>query len=263
MRVTFLGTGTSHGIPMIGCDCTVCRSDNPRNQRLRPSVYIENDSQCLLVDATTYFRAQATLLSVLVITLLGIGCASGPRPIAWDRLPFPKDSNWGGSQGAPAITEGDAMVLQGQDVRTSRIYQLPSTIDFDFEIAKGAVPDGGLLFEFAPTNSPTDIDLPRLTTLGISYQSPTAASVESSGALLVYVKDSSAPARPVWGPVPFTCEEGRFYHLHLEARIDGLKIVTDQGAEQIDLKIPYGKFFIQMGGWKPPSRWYMRNFSIH
>ena len=45
--------------------------------------------------------------------------------------------------------------------------------------------------------------------------------------------------------------------------IDGLKIVTDQGAEQIDLKIPYGKFFIQMGGWKPPSRWYMRNFSIH
>ena len=59
MRVTFLGTGTSHGIPMIGCDCAVCRSDNPRNHRLRPSVYIENGGQCLLVDATPDFRAQA------------------------------------------------------------------------------------------------------------------------------------------------------------------------------------------------------------
>ena len=59
MRVTFLGTGTSHGIPMIGCDCAVCRSDNPHNHRLRPSIYIENGNQRLLVDATPDFRAQA------------------------------------------------------------------------------------------------------------------------------------------------------------------------------------------------------------
>jgi phosphoribosyl 1,2-cyclic phosphate phosphodiesterase len=59
MRVTFLGTGTSHGIPVIGCDCAVCRSDNPRNKRLRPSAYIENGSECLLIDATPDFRAQA------------------------------------------------------------------------------------------------------------------------------------------------------------------------------------------------------------
>jgi hypothetical protein len=208
-------------------------------------------------------RTQATLLGVLLITLLGMGCASGPRPIVWDRLPFPKDSNWAGSKGEPAITEGDAMVLLGQEVRTSGIHQLPLTVDFDFEVAKGAVPDGGFLFKFAPTNSLTDVDLPRLIAICLSYQSSTAASVGSSGALLLYVKDSSSPARVVWGPVPFTCEEGRFYHLHVEARIDGLKIITDQGATQIDLKIPYGKFFIQLGGWKPPSRWYVRSFSIH
>jgi phosphoribosyl 1,2-cyclic phosphate phosphodiesterase len=59
MRVTFLGTGTSHGIPQIGCDCAVCRSDNPRNKRLRPSVYVEDGGQCLLVDATPDFRTQA------------------------------------------------------------------------------------------------------------------------------------------------------------------------------------------------------------
>jgi len=59
MRVTFLGTGTSQGIPQIGCDCEVCRSENPRNKRLRPSVYLENGDACLLVDATPDFRTQA------------------------------------------------------------------------------------------------------------------------------------------------------------------------------------------------------------
>jgi phosphoribosyl 1,2-cyclic phosphate phosphodiesterase len=59
MRVTFLGTGTSHGIPVIGCDCAVCRSDDPRNKRLRPSVLVEDGDASVLIDATPDFRAQA------------------------------------------------------------------------------------------------------------------------------------------------------------------------------------------------------------
>jgi phosphoribosyl 1,2-cyclic phosphate phosphodiesterase len=59
MRVTFLGSGTSHGVPVIGCDCVVCRSSDPRNQRLRPSVWIQTDTTSLLIDATPDFRQQA------------------------------------------------------------------------------------------------------------------------------------------------------------------------------------------------------------
>jgi phosphoribosyl 1,2-cyclic phosphate phosphodiesterase len=59
MRITFLGTGTSHGIPMIGCDCAVCRSDDRRNKRLRPSVLLETGNTCVLIDATPDFRTQA------------------------------------------------------------------------------------------------------------------------------------------------------------------------------------------------------------
>lgn len=59
-RVTFLGTGTSHGVPMIGCDCVVCRSTDPRDQRLRPSIYLEvEDGPALLVDAGPDLRQQA------------------------------------------------------------------------------------------------------------------------------------------------------------------------------------------------------------
>jgi phosphoribosyl 1,2-cyclic phosphate phosphodiesterase len=56
----FLGTGTSHGVPMIGCDCAVCRSTDPRDNRLRPSIYVECDNgQRILVDTTPDFRQQA------------------------------------------------------------------------------------------------------------------------------------------------------------------------------------------------------------
>jgi phosphoribosyl 1,2-cyclic phosphate phosphodiesterase len=59
MKVTFLGTGTSVGVPVIGCDCAVCRSDDPRDKRWRPSIYVEAGDQRILVDTSTDLRAQA------------------------------------------------------------------------------------------------------------------------------------------------------------------------------------------------------------
>jgi len=58
-RVTFLGTGTSHGVPMIGCGCDVCTSQDPRDARWRPSIYIELPDLKVLVDTSTDLRAQA------------------------------------------------------------------------------------------------------------------------------------------------------------------------------------------------------------
>lgn len=55
----FLGTGTSTGVPLIGCACGVCRSSDPRNQRLRSSLYLSRDGFGLLIDASPDFRQQA------------------------------------------------------------------------------------------------------------------------------------------------------------------------------------------------------------
>ncbi|MEZ6195215.1 MAG: MBL fold metallo-hydrolase [Planctomycetota bacterium] len=58
-RVVFLGTGTSFGVPMLGCGCAVCRSTDPRNRRLRCSALLEHAGRRLLVDPSPDFRAQA------------------------------------------------------------------------------------------------------------------------------------------------------------------------------------------------------------
>lgn len=64
-RVTFLGTGTSHGVPMIGCTCAVCRSADPRDRRWRPSIYIEFPDLAVLVDTSTDLRSQALQFGVV------------------------------------------------------------------------------------------------------------------------------------------------------------------------------------------------------
>ena len=57
-KLTFLGTGTSQGVPMIGCGCDVCLSKDPRDQRLRSSVLVEHEGLTILVDAGPDFRQQ-------------------------------------------------------------------------------------------------------------------------------------------------------------------------------------------------------------
>ncbi|MFZ1807844.1 MAG: MBL fold metallo-hydrolase [Cyclobacteriaceae bacterium] len=58
MKVTFLGTGTSQGVPVIGCDCEICQSLDYRDKRLRSSIHIEVDDQSIVVDTGPDFRQQ-------------------------------------------------------------------------------------------------------------------------------------------------------------------------------------------------------------
>lgn len=59
LTILVLGSGTSVGVPTIGCDCRVCRSPDPRDRRLRPSILVRYNGRCVLVDTTPDFRQQA------------------------------------------------------------------------------------------------------------------------------------------------------------------------------------------------------------
>lgn len=58
MKITFLGTGTSQGVPVIGCDCAVCKSPDPKDNRLRTSALIETEACTLVIDTGPDFRQQ-------------------------------------------------------------------------------------------------------------------------------------------------------------------------------------------------------------
>lgn len=73
MKVTFLGTGTSQGVPVIACQCVVCTSQDPRDNRLRSSVMFELHDKVMVIDAGPDFRyqmlrAKVTQLDAILFT---------------------------------------------------------------------------------------------------------------------------------------------------------------------------------------------------
>jgi len=59
MKFTILGSGTSTGVPMVGCRCAVCSSDDPKDKRTRASLLVEQNGRYILVDTSTDLRTQA------------------------------------------------------------------------------------------------------------------------------------------------------------------------------------------------------------
>lgn len=72
MKVVFIGTGTSTGVPVIGCKCKVCTSNNPKNKRLRQSLWIIEGKLSLLIDATIDLRQQALLYNITRVDAIAI-----------------------------------------------------------------------------------------------------------------------------------------------------------------------------------------------
>lgn len=70
MRVTFLGTGTSQGVPVIGCDCPVCKSMDFRDKRFRTSIHLEVGGQSFVIDSGPDFRLQMLRESILRLDAL-------------------------------------------------------------------------------------------------------------------------------------------------------------------------------------------------
>ena len=70
MKLTFLGTGTSTGVPEVGCKCEVCTSTDPRDNRLRTSALLEHDGMTILIDCGPDFRTQALRADIKKIDAL-------------------------------------------------------------------------------------------------------------------------------------------------------------------------------------------------
>jgi phosphoribosyl 1,2-cyclic phosphate phosphodiesterase len=86
MRVTFLGTGTSTGVPVVTCRCDVCRSTDPRDRRLRPSILLEWEGASVLVDTSTDLRQQALRHEILSVDAVLYTHAHADHVLGLDEL---------------------------------------------------------------------------------------------------------------------------------------------------------------------------------
>jgi len=107
MRVTFLGTGTSAGVPVPTCGCEVCRSQDARDRRLRPSVLLEWDGASVLVDASTDLRQQALTHGIRRVDAVLFTHHHADHVLGLDDL---RVYNW--RQRAPIPVYGSAITLQ-------------------------------------------------------------------------------------------------------------------------------------------------------
>lgn len=86
MEVIFLGTGTSQGVPMIACNCAVCTSSDPRNQRTRPSIHVVMDGLHIQVDGSPEFRLQCIANGIAWIDLFILTHGHADHVVGMDDL---------------------------------------------------------------------------------------------------------------------------------------------------------------------------------
>ena len=103
LRVTVLGSGTSHGVPMIACECEVCTSKDPHDRRTRSSILVEVDGQSILVDTTPEMRLQCLACGVRRVDAVLFTHAHADHVTGLDDL---RRFNW--LQGAPLTCYADA-----------------------------------------------------------------------------------------------------------------------------------------------------------
>jgi phosphoribosyl 1,2-cyclic phosphate phosphodiesterase len=142
VELLFLGTGTSAGVPMIGCHCDVCTSSDPRDKRTRPSVVISYGGTRVLVDTTPELRLQCIANHVERIDAIVFTHAHADHIMGLDdvrRFNYIKGGPlnvWGDSKTLATLQQcfGYAFVAPEPEMTLFRPHLVPRTIESAFEI---------------------------------------------------------------------------------------------------------------------------------
>lgn len=141
LTITFLGTGTSQGVPVIGCDCAVCQSRDPRDKRTRSSIHVRTPECSWVVDTGTDFRAQCLRENVRTLDAVVLTHSHTDHVMGFDDLrpfcPYP--------HGIPVYAAHETMndmrrifqfAFDGKNRFPGYLHPLPMEIDGGFSLGK-------------------------------------------------------------------------------------------------------------------------------
>jgi hypothetical protein len=199
-------------------------------------------------------QSNARLLLVLAVCLWIGSTPGGAQSTIWEVLPFPDDSNWPGSHGQPATTNGNVVTLDGRSVRTVQSFSGPLSISFDVFLQAKNANDGSLDLSFRQPGVASNLTPPSLK-LKMEY-------VKFGSDDLVITGTNSTV---VWGPNSFSLSAQTVYHCAVGVSADGVltwAINNVTNSIPSTVKVPYASYQIGLTGWQPDNVWQVSNFAI-
>jgi phosphoribosyl 1,2-cyclic phosphate phosphodiesterase len=251
LSITVLGSGTSVGVPTIGCNCAVCRSEDPRDNRLRPSIIVSYGGRSVLIDTTPDFRQQALRFGIERVDAILFTHSHADHIMGLDDVrPFNFKQGgtipiYGSQQTIDDIQRAFRYIFDGRQTESSRprldcrIFDLEPISLFGLEFVPVRLCHGrGTVFgfRFGPAAYLTDhSDIPpesmdKLKGLDVLFLDalrhrphPTHSTVERSIASVEQLRPKEAYFTHICHDLPHaTTEEGLPANIHLA--YDGLQL---------------------------------------
>lgn len=141
LSITFLGTGTSLGVPVIACNCNVCASTDARDKRTRSSIYVRTPEAAIVVDTGTDFREQCLREDIREVDAILLTHAHTDHIMGFDDLrPFCHPDRWipiyGSAETLADLRRVFQFAFDGQKLHPGYIKPLPEPIDGPFSIGE-------------------------------------------------------------------------------------------------------------------------------
>jgi hypothetical protein len=195
--------------------------------------------------------AKIWFITLTVFCLWSWGTPANAQSTIWEVLPFP-DSDWGGSHGQPATTNGGIVTLNGRPVRTVQSFSGPLKITYDLFLPARTTDDGLFSLLFVPSTLASNLTSPNIK-LSMEYRN------FGSDDLLVNQNDSGI----LW-TTPFNVMTQTVYHCAIELSVAGnLTWAINNLTNSIpsSITVPYSSYKLELVGWQPGTIWQVSNFA--
>jgi len=190
------------------------------------------------------------------LSAFGMAMSAHAQSITWEILPWPANQNWPGPRGNPAITNGNEVILTGQDVLSVQTFTAPLSVSFDVVLAAKSTTDGAFELFFVPTGEPTSL-LPNPDIELFWGES------QSGNDYLEVQQNHSGPY--IWGPVSYPLTPGTQYHMTVNVATNGQVSWAINGVDVglgTSVVVPYPSFQIRLSSWQPTQVWEVTNFTL-